>query len=103
MLEKPTPENIAWVSNIANMTPSSVASIENATGFYLDYSKDLIALEGKTPMLYVVREEWKPVADKWIKANTPSAATAYLGKHMKFWERPSEFNKIVDDFLATLD
>ncbi len=103
MLEKPTPENIAWVSNIANMTPSSVASIENATGFYLDYSKDLIALEGKTPMLYVVREEWKPVADKWIKANTPSATTAYLGKHMMFWERPSEFNKIVDDFLATLD
>ena len=103
MLEKPTPENIAWVSNIANMTPSSVAAIENATGFYLDYSKDLIALEGKMPLLYVVRDEWKTVADKWIKANTPSASTAYLGKHMMFWERADEFNKIVDDFLATLD
>jgi pimeloyl-ACP methyl ester carboxylesterase len=103
MLEEPTPENVAWVSNIANTTSSSVAAIENATGFYLDYSTDLAALEGKIPLMYVVREESKPVAEKWIKANTPSATAVYLGKHMMFWERPTEFNKVVDDFLATLD
>ena len=103
MLEKPTPENIAWVSDIANMTSSSVASITNATGFYLDYSKDLAALEGKVPLLYVVRDEVKGAAEKWIKANTPSATFAALGKHMMFWERPAEFNKIVDDFMASLN
>lgn len=103
MLEHPTPENIAWVSNIANLTSSSVASIQNATGFYLDYSKDLVAVEGKIPMLYVVREESKTVADKWIKANTPSASAVYMGKHMMFWERPAEFNKVIDEFLATME
>jgi pimeloyl-ACP methyl ester carboxylesterase len=103
MLEDPTPENVAWVSNLANTTSSSVAAIENATGFYLDYSADLAALEGKIPLMYVVREESKPVAEKWIEANTPSATTVYLGKHMMFWERPAEFNAAVDDFLATLD
>ena len=102
MLEKPTPENIAWVSNIANMTSSSVASITNATGFYLDYSKDLAALNGKVPLLFVVRDEVKSPAEKWIKANTPSATVAVLGKHMMFWERPAEFNKVVDEFLAKL-
>ena len=102
MLEKPTPENIAWVSNIANMTSSSVASITNATGFYLDYSKDLVALEGKVPLLYVVRDEVRGVAEKWVNANTPSATFAALGKHMMFWERPGEFNKIVDEFIASL-
>lgn len=103
MLEKPTPEAVAWVSDIANMTSSSVASITNATGFYLDFTKDLVALEGKVPLLYIVREEVQAVADKWIKANTPSATAVYMGKHMMFWERPEEFNKAVDDFLATLN
>ena len=56
MLEDPSPENIAWVSNIANMTSGTVASTLNATGFYLDYSEDLVALEGKIPLLYVTRE-----------------------------------------------
>ena len=103
MLESPTPENIAWVSKIANKTSSSVASITNATGFYLDYSKDLIALEGKLPLLYVVRNEMKGVADKWIRTNTPSATVAYMGKHMMFWERPKEFNKVIDKFLASIE
>ncbi|WP_444944532.1 alpha/beta fold hydrolase [Microbulbifer sp. ZKSA006] len=103
MLENPTAENVAWISNIANQTSSSVAAITNATGFYLDYSKDLIALEGKIPMLYVVRDEVKEVADKWIKANTPSATTAYMGKHMMFWERPDEFNAVIDQFLKDME
>ncbi|WP_444930606.1 alpha/beta fold hydrolase [Microbulbifer sp. SSSA002] len=103
MLENPTAENVTWISNIANQTSSSVAAITNATGFYLDYSKDLIALEGKIPMLYVVRDEVKEVADKWIKANTPSATTAYMGKHMMFWERPDEFNAVIDQFLKDME
>ena len=100
MLEDPSPENIAWVSNIANMTSGTVASTLNATGFYLDYSEDLVALEGKIPLLYVTREEWKPQAEKWIAANTPSAQSEYLGKHLMFWERPDEFNAILDRYLA---
>ena len=100
MLEDPSPENIAWVSNIANMTSGTVASTLNATGFYLDYSEDLVGLEGKIPLLYVTREEWKPQAEKWIAANTPSAQSEYLGKHLMFWERPDEFNAILDRYLA---
>ncbi|WKD50714.1 alpha/beta fold hydrolase [Microbulbifer spongiae] len=103
MLEKPTPEKIAWITSIANRTSSSVASITNATGFYLDYSEDLSALEGKLPLLYVVRDEMKEAADKWITANTPSATVVYMGKHMMFWERPKEFNRVLDEFLASID
>jgi len=103
MLENPTPKNVAWLSKIASNTSSSVASIQNATGFYLDYSKDLIALDGKIPLLYVVRDEIRDVADKWIKSNTPSATAVYMGKHMMFWERAEEFNKVVDEFLSSID
>lgn len=102
MLEDPSDANLTWITDIANLTSSSVASIQNATGFYLDYSEDLKAAEGNLPMLYVVREESQAVAENWIAANTPSAQRAYFGKHMMFWERPGEFNEILDDFLASL-
>ena len=100
MLENPSPENVAWVSNISNMTSGTVASVLNATGFYLDYSEDLKKLEGKIPLLYVTREELKKAADRWIKVNTPSAQAEYLGKHLMFWERPKEFNQILDKYLS---
>lgn len=103
MLEDPSDENLAWVSDIANLSSSSVAAIQNATGFYLDYSEDLVALEGSVPMLYVVREESKSVAENWIAANTPNATRAYFGKHMMFWERPEEFNRVLSDFLASIE
>ncbi len=103
MLEKPSPENVAWVTKVANQTSSSVASITNATGFYLDYSKDLISLEGQIPLLYVVRDEMKAVADVWIQKNTPSATAVYMGKHMMFWERPIEFNRVLDEFLSSTE
>jgi len=100
MLEDPSPENVAWVENIAYMTSGTVASVLNATGFYLDYSEDLVKLEGKVPLLYVTREEWKEAAEPWIKANTPSAQSEYLGKHLMFWERHEEFNAILDSYLS---
>ena len=100
MLEEPSPKNIAWVEGIADMTPSTVASVQNATGFYLDFTEDLVKLEGQVPLLYVTREESKAVADPWIKANTPSAQAEYLGKHLMFWERPEEFNAILDIYLS---
>lgn len=103
MLEDPTPDKVAWITEIARHTLSSVAAIQNATGFYLDYSDDLIALEGKVPLLYVVREEMKVVADQWIKAHTPSASTVYMGKHMMFWERPDKFNQALDVFLSNIN
>lgn len=103
MLEKPTPDKVTWISEIAAQMSSSVAAITNATGFYLDYSEDLKALEGKVPLLYIVRDEMKAVAAPWIRTNTPTAEVVFMGKHMMFWERPDEFNTAVDKFLDSLE
>jgi pimeloyl-ACP methyl ester carboxylesterase len=100
MLEDASEENVTWLTDIANLTSSSAASIQNATAFYLDYSDDLIALAEDTPLLYVVREESQQPAEAWIAANTPNAHRAYFGKHLMFWERPEEFNAVLNDFLA---
>ena len=100
MLEDPSSENIAWVADIANLTSGTVASVLNATGFYLDYTEDLVALEGAMPLLYVVREDWREPSEAWIQANTPSAQASFFGKHLMFWERPEEFNAVLDTYLA---
>ncbi|MDT8391107.1 MAG: alpha/beta hydrolase [Lentisphaeria bacterium] len=100
MLEDVSSENVAWVKKITSRCSSTVASVLNATAFYLDYSADLIALEGKMPLLYVVSEWWEYAAEPWISANTPSAQRTYLGKHMMFWERADEFNIVLDTYLS---
>jgi pimeloyl-ACP methyl ester carboxylesterase len=99
MLEDQSTESLAWVDEISSQTSSTVAALLNETGAYLDYSKDLVGLEGKVPLLYVVREEWGEVVNKWAKENTPTAEVVPMGKHLMFWERASEFNAVLDKFL----
>ena len=100
MLEDQSPEKLAWAADISSQTPGTVAALLNEAGAYLDYSEDLVALEGKVPLLYVVREEWGELVGDWAAQHTPSAEVAAMGKHLMFWERPAEFNAVLDRFLA---
>jgi pimeloyl-ACP methyl ester carboxylesterase len=99
MLEDHSPENIAWVDGISSQTPNAFAALLNETQAYLDYSEDLVKLDGKLPLLYVVREEWQGVAEKWTRENTPSAKLVAMGKHLMFWERSVAFNELLSGFL----
>jgi Predicted hydrolases or acyltransferases (alpha/beta hydrolase superfamily) len=102
MLEAATPENIRWVDNIASQTPNFIAALTNETGTYINYEQDLKALNGKLPLLFVVREEWRQIVSDWVKANAPAAELVVMGKHLMFWERSQEFNAALDRFLAGL-
>jgi non-heme chloroperoxidase len=102
MLEKPTPAARRWVSGIADQTPDEVAALTNETCAYLDYSQDLMNLEGKMPLLFVIRDEWGEVVQSWVKSHTPSATLKIMGKHMMFWERADEFNATLDAFLSPI-
>lgn len=46
--------------------------------------EDVKALEGKLPLIYMVRNEWGELAEKWVKENTPSAEFHSFGSHMMF-------------------
>jgi non-heme chloroperoxidase len=102
ILEAPTPENIRWVDNIASQTPNFIAALTNETGTYINYEKDLRALDGHLPLLFVVREEWRQIVSDWVKANAPAGELVVMGKHLMFWERSQEFNAALDRFLAGL-
>lgn len=96
MLEDASPENVAFVLDMTSHTSDAVAALLNTAGWFDDYSATLIALDGRIPLLYVVREEWRDLATQWASRNTPSAEVVAFGKHMMFWERPEEFNAVLD-------
>ena len=102
MLENTSEENINWVLDITNQTHDTVAALLNAAGAFLNYSEDLKGLEGKMPLLYLVREEWGEIVSNWAKKNTPSARVEAFGKHLLFWERPDQFNSVLSDYLKSI-
>tara|TARA_B100000446_G_C10548630_1_gene339394 strand:+ start:1866 stop:2864 length:999 start_codon:yes stop_codon:yes gene_type:complete len=102
MLENPSEENIAWVSDISNQTTDTVAALTNEAGAYENYEADVKALEGKLPLMIVAREEWRDIVQNWVSQNAPSTTVAVMGKHLMFWERSDEFNAALNKFLETV-
>ena len=99
LLEHPTEERIAWLMALTERMPDTAAVLLNATARFHDYREDLIALNGRVPLLYVVREEMGPRVSRWAARHTPSARVEAFGGHMMFWERAEEFNRVLSDFL----
>jgi len=98
-VEHPTEERIAWLVNLMERMPDTAAALLNATARFHDYREDLIALNGRVPLLYVVREEMGPRVSRWAARHTRSARVEAFGGHMMFWERAEEFNRVLSDFL----
>ena len=65
-----------------------------------DYTVEAKAMDGRLPVLNVVREEWSEPAVAWMKANVPHSETFVFKGHMHFWSEPKVFNRAVDAFLA---
>ena len=99
LLEHPTEERIAWLMALTERMPDTAAALLNATARIHDYREDLIALNERVPLLYVVREEMGPRVSRWAARHTPSARVEAFGGHMMFWERAEEFNRVLSDFL----
>lgn len=104
MLENHSKANMDFVIDITNLTSDTVAALLNAAGAHDDFTNDLVAIEGKLPLFYIVREEWKSVVSDWAQKNTPSAiVSASMNKHMSFWEHPETFNAELMKFLKTIE
>ncbi|WP_373504891.1 hypothetical protein [Aestuariivirga sp.] len=54
------------------------------------------------PVLIVVRDEWKHVAENWAALHAPTSSVVAMGKHMMFWDRAAEFNHLLDQFFQDL-
>jgi non-heme chloroperoxidase len=98
MLEEASESAINWVLNITRQTPDEVAALLNATGVFLDYESDLMDLDGKIPLCYIMREDQFSTVNNWLLKHTPSAEIHAFGEHLMFWERPQQFNQVLIAF-----
>jgi non-heme chloroperoxidase len=101
MLEDKSEDSIQWLLELTRQTPDSAAALLNATANFLDFRDDLIALDGRLPLLYLVRKDSGEIVTRWAAEFTPNATIAALGEHMMFWERPQQCNRLLNDFLKT--
>ncbi|MEM7562696.1 MAG: alpha/beta hydrolase [Pseudomonadota bacterium] len=101
MLEAVTEERLEWISRISLETPATAAALLNASAAGLDYDRDLQQLEGKIPLCYVMCESRRRVAENWKAEYTPSARVEGFGEHLMFWERPDQFNRVLQSFAES--
>jgi non-heme chloroperoxidase len=98
MLEDSSKMAVNWVLDITRQTPDEVAVLLNATGVYLDYESDLVDLEGRIPLCFIMREDQYDLVNNWSEKNTPCAEIHAFGEHLMFWERPEQFNRVLLGF-----
>lgn len=102
MLERPTPQAVAWLCSLSAQTPDWVAAITNAVSLFADYRMVLSQLSAKADCLIIARAEWRDVAADWITHHAPASGFAAFGSHLMFWEQADDFNRLLDSFLARL-
>ncbi len=102
MLEDQSPENIAWVCEMTNHTSDEIAGLLNAAGAFLDYEPLLATLSASLPVWLVVSKVLEAPVIRWRDSSAPNARVSAFGKHLMFWERADEFNRLLEEFLATV-
>lgn len=95
---------IDWLVEEMMKTPSFVALPLGLSGDLADYTGDAKTLDGKIPILHVLREAdgWATAGRSWLKKHMPSSRAIAFGSHLMFWELPDRFNSAVDAFLERL-
>ncbi|WHO82749.1 hypothetical protein [Rhizobium leguminosarum] len=84
MLEDPSAKNTRFVKDMTNRTPDSIGALINTSYWFLDNTKQVEALNGRVPLLFVTRNEWNDLATQWAKKHAPAAKVVSFGKHMMF-------------------
>lgn len=88
-----------WMVSEMMLTPDHAALSLYVDGMIADYKHVVKAIDQSTPALFLLRESWYEYASAWLKQQVPQAQTANISSHAMFWERPEEFNRILDDFF----
>lgn len=89
-----------WMVNQMLMTPNDAALSLYIDGMTSDYNEVLMDLNGKLPILFMLRESWYQDVLGWLKKNVPDAKAVSIRSHAAFWEKPSDFNIALESFIS---
>ena len=95
-------DEIRWVVEQSLETPTEAALSLMVDTTLLDYTAEARTLDGRVPVLFMVRQSWADQARAWIEKNVPAAQIVTLGSHAEHWEQPEIFNAKLRGFLERL-
>ncbi len=100
MLNDPIDDETAmWMRDEILMTPPYVALSLYVDGLACDYNEVVGRIS--IPALFMVRESWFDQASRWLEVNAPGARVTSIKSHAMFWERPQEFNEMLEEFIQS--
>lgn len=88
-----------WMQREMLLTPNYVALPLYINGLIADYTKEVTTYTPQIPTLFMVQSSVLNQATKWLQANAPAAKVVSISSHAMFWERPTEFNHLLLDFI----
>jgi pimeloyl-ACP methyl ester carboxylesterase len=100
---KLTKEELFWIVDQSAKSPPWVAAALFASGMFSNHMVEAALLDKTLPSLNIVAEHWKDTAVPFLKNHFPNTKVAVLGGHMMFWEHHEKFNKILSDFMASIE
>ncbi|UII81317.1 alpha/beta fold hydrolase [Flagellimonas sp. CMM7] len=89
-----------WMVNQMLMTPNDAALSLYIDGMASDYNEIVIGLNGKIPMLFMLRESWYDEGQSWLSNNVPQAKGVSIESHAAFWDNTDHFNTALESFIA---
>jgi non-heme chloroperoxidase len=92
-------DELRWITDEMLKTPTSTALQLLVSGMIQDFRPEAKMLDGKIPVLNVVRREWADTARAWIETNVPQSDIYVFAGHMHFWADAATFNAALEDFL----
>ena len=100
MLKEPIDsEDKAWMLTEMKKTPDDAAFKLYLDGMIADYTPVLKELNQDFPLLFMLREAWIGQGKAWLNEHVPGAETLPISSHAMFWEKPGEFNGMLEGFL----
>jgi len=96
-------QELFWIVEQSLKTPYYIAAALFASGMFADNMAEAKLVDQSRPLLYIIAEHWSETAVPFTQKHLPNASIEVLGGHMMFWEHPEKFNKLVENFLSTLN
>lgn len=99
--DEPAPKAVLdrFTAFAASLSPAQASYLlRDATQY--DFRDLLANLDGRVPVMQVLREDWSENGLNWLRENTPNAHTLVLGGHLMIWEYPATLAAAIKKFLA---
>ena len=97
------PDELDWIVSQSVKSPPWVAAAYCAAGMFSNYTVESQIVDRELKSLFIVADDAFDKATAYLSTNLPKANVVFLGGHFMFWEFPSEFNSILQNYLNSLN